>query len=300
MVSGANGFAIILFALSGAARSNGFVNAGYVCYCTMHKAFDAIFCKRDFLILMQLVTAGALSCLCIFVPFIAFQAYGYNNICLGRDPDELSPWCKARLPLLYNYVQSRYWGVGFLRYFELKQLPNFLLASPILSLALGAIIYFVKLSPRSFFSLGFRGSPKDDETSACMTFLRSKSGNLGEETSSTSRQGAYSLKQRKQTVKDKRPVILQPGDEPSHNSQKLLFIVPVVLHLAFLTATAFFVMYVQVSTRFLSASPPLYWFASYLMVFPGIGKRLGYWIWTYSTAYIVLGSLLFSNFYPFT
>ncbi|KAG6790962.1 hypothetical protein POTOM_000071 [Populus tomentosa] len=55
-----------------------------------------------------------------------------------------------------------------------------------------------------------------------------------------------------------------------------------------------------VSTRFLSASP-LYWFASHLMISPGMSKTWpGYMIWAYSTAYVLLGSLLFSNFYPFT
>lgn len=56
----------------------------------------------------------------------------------------------------------------------------------------------------------------------------------------------------------------------------------------------------QVSTRFLSASPPLYWFGSYVMASPSFSKRWGYIIWTYCAAYILLGSLLFSNFYPFT
>lgn len=56
----------------------------------------------------------------------------------------------------------------------------------------------------------------------------------------------------------------------------------------------------QVSTRFLSASPLVYWFASYVIGHPGIGKRLGHFIWAYCAAYIFLGSLLFSNFYPFT
>ncbi|KAJ6961245.1 hypothetical protein NC652_000218 [Populus alba x Populus x berolinensis] len=57
---------------------------------------------------------------------------------------------------------------------------------------------------------------------------------------------------------------------------------------------------VLVSTRFLSASP-LYWFASHLMISPGMSKTWpGYMIWAYSTAYVLLGSLLFSNFYPST
>ncbi|KAK1586553.1 hypothetical protein Q3G72_003701 [Acer saccharum] len=26
----------------------------------------------------------------------------------------MRPWCKARVPLLYNFIQSHYWQVGFL------------------------------------------------------------------------------------------------------------------------------------------------------------------------------------------
>lgn len=46
-------------------------------------------------------------------------------------------------------------GVGFLRYFQLKQLPNFLLASPILSLALCSVVHYAKSRPQNFLSLGF-------------------------------------------------------------------------------------------------------------------------------------------------
>lgn len=49
-------------------------------------------------------------------------------------------------------------GVGFLKYFQLKQLPNFLLASPILTLALCSIIYYVMAQPKLVFSLGFQTS----------------------------------------------------------------------------------------------------------------------------------------------
>ncbi|CAN6579862.1 unnamed protein product [Malus baccata var. baccata] len=118
---------------------------------------------RIFKLALQAVVGGAMCCICIFVPFIAFQAYGYNNLCLGHLPSDVRPWCKARVPLLYNYIQSHYW--------------------------------------------------------------------------------------------------------------LLLVSYP---------------------------SPPLYWFASYIMKSRGIGKRWGYIVWAYSAAYILLGSLLFSNFYPFT
>ena len=81
-----------------------------------------------------------------------------------------------------------------------------------------------------------------------------------------------------------------------------LLVLPFILHLTFMTFTAFFVMHVQVSTRFLSASPPIYWAASRILA-PARGgscKRWGYFIIVYFIAYILLGSLLFPNFYPFT
>lgn len=55
-------------------------------------------------------------------------------------------------------IISCFRGVGFLRYFQIKQIPNFLLASPILSIALCSIIHYVKLQPKVFLSLGFQAS----------------------------------------------------------------------------------------------------------------------------------------------
>lgn len=301
LISGANNIAVLWLALSGSARSNGVLNAGYICFQTMHQAYDAIFLKKRAFLAMQVLIAGALRCICIFIPFIAFQAYGYYNICLGRFPDEMSSWCKARLPLLYNYIQSRYWGVGFLRYFQLKQLPNFLLASPILSLALCSIVHYVKLQPKVFFSLGFRVSG-EGKTPAAVPFP------LGTEPKSDNDRflGKSSFVTRENKELRRRKMMGEDHDaaleyEFPVKSGCLPACVPFILHLGFMAATAFFVMHVQVATRFLSASPPLYWFASYLMASPGTSKtRWAYFIWTYSASYILLGSLLFSNFYPFT
>uniref|UniRef100_A0A0D6QRG3 GPI mannosyltransferase 2 n=1 Tax=Araucaria cunninghamii TaxID=56994 RepID=A0A0D6QRG3_ARACU len=75
--------------------------------------------------------------------------------------------------------------------------------------------------------------------------------------------------------------------------------VPFILQLAFMVFVASFVMHVQVATRFLSVSPPIYWYASHLME-SSAGFKLGYIIWTVFLSYVFFGSLLFSNFYPFT
>mgnify|MGYP002050440369 CR=1 FL=1 len=44
--------------------------------------------------------------------------------------DAAPAWCRERVPSIYAHVQRTYWNVGFLRYYELKQLPNFALAAP--------------------------------------------------------------------------------------------------------------------------------------------------------------------------
>ncbi|CAN1749201.1 GPI mannosyltransferase 2 [Linum perenne] len=111
LISGASTISVLWFALSACARSNGVLNAGYFCFQTMHQVYDAAFLKKRASLAVQVLVLGVLRCVCIFAPFIAFQAYGYRNLCLGHGPDETRPWCKAKIPLLYNYIQGRYWYV---------------------------------------------------------------------------------------------------------------------------------------------------------------------------------------------
>ncbi|CAH9098125.1 unnamed protein product [Cuscuta epithymum] len=316
--SGARNIATLWFALSGFSRSNGILNAGYICFQTMHSVYtSAVLHKRAPFAWDLLV--GALRSLCVIFPFIAFQAYGYYNMCMGQST---RPWCKERIPLFYGYIQGHYWGVGFLKYFQTKQIPNFLLASPILSCALCSIIHYVKLQPEVFFSLGFRrASPpmsnNNEQKISPFTYGSNAAGqeevaDLFVEKNDTFHkiQGSdHALKLRKQyaAVRGHNNSATESGKPNNHlvpttAGAVIPMQVPLVLHLGFMTATAFLVMHVQVATRFLSASPLLYWFGSYLMKH-GFGKkrrRGGYCIWVYCWAYIFLGTLLFSNFYPFT
>lgn len=83
--------------------------------------------------------------------------------------------------------------MGFLKYFQVKQIPNFVLASPILSLALCTIIHYVKLWPEVFVSLGFReSSPNKGSVASPMPLGRnagSKSVGFQSENRSNAGQG---------------------------------------------------------------------------------------------------------------
>lgn len=91
----------------------------------------------------------------------------------------------------------------------------------------------------------------------------------------------------------------------SRNAHKLL---PYMLHWNILFCIAVIILHIQVTTRFMSATPPVYWFLSFA-IHSSKGKRfslffnhtfLPFVTIGYCLLYIVLGSILHTNFYPWT
>jgi phosphatidylinositol glycan class V len=87
-------------------------------------------------------------------PLLAAQALGYRTYCLGQFSDASPnrhyadnprPWCDRWRPFpnIYAFVQSEYWNVGFLRYYEPRQMPNFALAAPALGASAAAAMRWV-------------------------------------------------------------------------------------------------------------------------------------------------------------
>ncbi|XP_039589582.1 GPI mannosyltransferase 2 isoform X1 [Passer montanus] len=190
----------LLFGLAAGARANGLLNAGFFLYARGRRfalqlqGTAASPCKLPCLWkrALGLVTSAVLTCAGICLPFALFQYYAYLRFCqpgtgLGQSvPEPLlqlardkgyrvagvgaarPPWCSQRFPLVYSYIQDTYWNVGFLRYFEFRQVPNFLLALPVTLLGSWAAWTYVSTNPRHCLTLGLerskgdeRGKPRD-------------------------------------------------------------------------------------------------------------------------------------------
>lgn len=124
------------FAIATAFRANGLLLIGYLWYGLL---WDR---RRSSSLLLRLAILPILSVVAAS-PFIYGQVWAYRTFCSSLDGSQQRDWCNAGLPSVYSYVQSQYWGVGFLRYWTLAQLPNFALAAPVLVTAtLGAVRYF--------------------------------------------------------------------------------------------------------------------------------------------------------------
>ncbi|NXP58032.1 PIGV mannosyltransferase, partial [Chloropsis cyanopogon] len=188
----------LLFSLAAGARANGLVNAGFVLYARAKRFALQLqvgsASPRELPLLwkraLSLASSAALMCAGIFLPFALFQYYAYVRFCgagtgpaqsvpepllqLARDKgyrvagvgEPKPPWCSQRFPLVYSYIQDAYWNVGFLRYFELRQIPNFLLALPVTLLGSWAAWTYVSTNPRHCLTLGLERSKSEEKGKA--------------------------------------------------------------------------------------------------------------------------------------
>ncbi|XP_047505834.1 GPI mannosyltransferase 2 isoform X2 [Pieris napi] len=141
------------------------------------------------------------------------------------DGNAESPWCNKTLPVSYSYIQSHYWNVGLFKYYQIKQLPNFILALPVLVLILYNCLSYVKNNIRLFLRLG----------------LKDNISYFGYTTKISCRPKQYS--------------------KGFGTNDPVYFVY--VVHVMFLTIFSIMFVHIQVTTRLLaSASPVLYWICS--------------------------------------
>jgi len=234
----------LFFALATTTRSNGVIFLAFILY---KRGKEAIEARKGVVVLLIEMAYLLVISLIVISPLYLFESFGYERYCTNGEWRE---WCGYTVPLLYSFVQSHYWNVGFLKYFEVKQVPNFILASPIVVLSLLAIWKYVKHDFVRFFSLGFitgkgKGKMKDWV----------------------------------------------------ENDNLLVF----VFHWMAMVFFAVFIMHVQVATRFLcSMCAIFYWFGASIVLERKRHPTLFYFLFFYFYLYFIVGTILFTTFYPWT
>jgi phosphatidylinositol glycan class V len=191
------------------------------------------------------------------------------------------------VPGIYGYVQVAYWNNGFLRTYGLNQIPQLLLASPMLALTCWALGRYVSTRERAV--LCWR---RIAELAGGLLLPRPRRGDC--------------------TRVESSPSVVK-GDafqDPVHT-------LPYLMHWWALVAIAATFMHVQVTTRFVAACPALYWFMAHVWLTsrlpePSDGRdgRAQGWLAAccraptllllYCIGYTLVGAMLFLNFYDWT
>lgn len=118
--------AAILFFLAGIVRSNGVLLAGFFLYRVVFMFRSVKECSK-YLSLSLLSASGGFIYL-----FGCYKKYCGDVI--------NAEWCLRRIPNIYSYVQTKYWNVGAFKYYTLTQLPNFIIAGPMLALSFYGLV----------------------------------------------------------------------------------------------------------------------------------------------------------------
>lgn len=138
--------ASIMFTLATLFRSNGLILSGYIAWGLLLEPILVDGLKRP---TIARLIRGLPKCLMLsllpLAPYILHLYNGYRAFCLDTG-SQLRPWCSSRVPSIYSYVQSEYWVNGLFRYWTLQQLPNIVLALPVLVLLMHASITQIRLS----------------------------------------------------------------------------------------------------------------------------------------------------------
>lgn len=170
---------MMLSSLSCLSRSNGLLTAGF----ELHKrcqniVIHLLYSKKDFISKISLILTEILKVMIylilILLPFLIYQFYISDLFCnqsgKWKIPEFLIQygrhrsynlvnetnfdWCKNRIPFAYSHVQNTHWNVGFLRYYEFRQIPNFILALPVSVLSVSSVIYYYRHNRMRCLTLG--------------------------------------------------------------------------------------------------------------------------------------------------
>ncbi len=289
-------------AAAGLARSNGILGvwfliwaellgSGEVCFTSAMSGSGPRESTRGPLPSWRRVVRVMAGATVVCLPYICMQTYGWSVFCrpsrlsldekaldnaldLSRVSD-IPSWCDAAVPSIYGYVQHKYWNVGFLNFYEkLIRLPFVVQSVPMIVLAV-ATCWTWTFGP-------WQVAGRSGRATSLRRLVTLGSVQLDP---GTSKRVAATLRHS--------AVIVAP------------LVAPFVYHLALMTFVAIFVMHVNVATRFLSSSPLVFWGAAQWVLNDPRGhvnQGETAWRWrimlVWCASYLIVGSLMFPNFYP--
>lgn len=248
----------LLFALSTTIRSNGMILVGFLIYMAVARAWSALR-RRQYIQTFGELVLGGVSAVVAIVPLLLYLYSSYERYCTNGVS---RPWCDATVPNIYSFVQNFYWNVGFLNYYRIHQIPNFLLAAPVIILSISAIYTFVKSDWPNTWTLGL------NSTAARVEGIRNRSSAS--------------------------PSSLLSG---FYNPENFVHLA----HLFALLISALPFIHIQVITRFLlSQCPILYCYLAEVISASSTPLRAKQALLLYIVVFNVLGMILFANFLPWT
>jgi phosphatidylinositol glycan class V len=163
--------------------------------------------------------------------------------------------------MVYPSIQEKYWNVGLFRYYQWRQIPNFLLAAPIVYIALYCIYYF-----DTVFGVGKEKAEEED-------IDEPKRKEKGKSTSTPEQWGRR---------------FLHPA-------------FPLLAHLCVTLAVGVLIANVQITTRLICASCPIIYVGMAHIAEQNEKEGKNQWmLWGYVVLYNVVGVVLHCNYFPWT
>ncbi len=260
-----------IFALATLARSNGILNACFIAYWGFNRIVEG-YRRQDrsmaktFVLFLEMVLQTAL----VISPMSWFQLSCYNTFCLGNTGSSVfHPWCSGSpsilslgRPSLYSWVQQQYWRVGFLKYYQLKQIPNFILAFPSILLSAWGLFHYLSVLWKLLLSSAL----------PYMSFLV-----------------ALIIPNQ----------MSHPFASKQHVPPPVMML-PLMVHWAVFLGVCIFYANIQVTTRLLAAAcPPFHWVIGRILS-GDEGPRAKTIVTLWLASYTILGAVLHANFYPWT
>jgi len=297
----------LLWALASYVRSNGtfssiwwmLIGIGQCC----SYIYTAISAKRDDKVCIRAMTVKCATILCchgilalaVAAPVFYHDKRGYRFHCMETNSSVFNKpeWCTQAEDStkfsLYAHVQRKHWNVGLLRYYELKQIPNFILAMPVLLLSFGAAAWWIITSWNRHMNIGCDGADCKNSITLKNVFW------WAFQALSSSSDSVNNIP----SVSNSSQLLLGPS------------CLPYYAILAGFALVGTFVAHVQISTRLICSScPALYWFVTILITSAQKnGKdnenharrtRTTHLIWFYFLLYNILGSIMHVNWLPWT